>query len=95
LRVCRPIFVARVKMPPGVMPKAIPKPVTARRRRRLRPRLPYANGSPSLPFPWTANPNNSGKRSKPNSGPLRHVLVWRWTMQTFCRILPTFTASVR
>ena len=39
-------------------------------------------------MPLIGNPNNLGKRSKPNSAALLHVFVWRWTMQTFCRILP-------
>ncbi len=41
------------------------------------------------------NPNNLGKRSKPNSAALVHLTVWRWTMQTLCRILPNLTVSVR
>jgi hypothetical protein len=28
--------------------------------------------------PFVGNPNNARKRSKPNSGSLWHVLVWRW-----------------
>jgi hypothetical protein len=28
--------------------------------------------------PFVGNPNNVRKRSKPNSGSLWHVFVWRW-----------------